>query len=272
MTCRWDREADDYLTHDGEPCRYDDDGDPTYHCTARRTCSQHVGYRELTCARCLGRARQTIRKIRQHAPLLEAAALLAGVDSEAAYLAGPAADYGVFSARRNLDRRWLMANIPERNLARAMAAYLEDDDSFHPYAVLTRWEAMLREDYGDPRTTPTSVESAAEYLDRHLNRIAQDEEQDFPLLRRELETCWNHMQTPLAIKPWIEKGAPCPECTADGHFVRLAHERGHWCWDETCERVHYLDDSGDRWVCPRNAAHAWTEKAYRDYIEERHAG
>lgn len=269
-TCKWDRDAKDYLRN-GEPCRYDDEGDPTYHCTARRTCSQHIGYREQTCARCLGRARQAIRKIRQHAPLLETAAILAGVNSEAAWLSGPAADYGVFSARRNIDRQWLMANIPERNLERAMAAYLEDDDDWHPYTVLTRWEFMLREDYDDPRETPTSIESAAEYLDRNLNRAAQDEAQDFALMRRELETCWNHMQTPLAIKPWVEKGAPCPDCQP-GAYVRLVHERGHWCTDAECTKLHYLDDSGDRWVCPRNGAHAWTEKAYRDYIEERRVG
>ncbi len=268
--CRYDHESGEYLTDDGKPCLRDEHGDPTRHCTARRTCAQHVGWRELTCARCLGRVRQVIRKIREHAPLMPTAAQLAGVNSEAAYLAGPAADYGVFSARRNIDRQWLMANIPASNLERAMSAYLEDDDNFHPYGVLTRWEFMLREDYDDPRETPTSIESAASYLDRTLAKVAQDEEQDFGLLRRELNTCWNHMQIPLAIKAWHEKGAPCPDCQP-GAFVRLIHEYGHWCTDADCQKIHYLDDSGDRWVCPRNREHQWTEKAYRDYIEERTA-
>jgi len=202
---------------------------------------------------------------------MDSAAVLAGVNSEAAYLAGPAADYAVFSARRNIDRRWLMANIPEKHLERAMANYLEDDDTFHPYTVLTRWHLMLAEDYGDPLPERMSIEGSAAYLDRKLAVVAQDENQDFPLLRREMTTCWNHMQIPLAIRSFSEKGAPCPECAADEVFVRLVHEFGHWCTDEGCERIHYLDDSGDRWVCPRNREHAWTEKAYRDYIEERTA-
>ena len=46
--CRWDREVGAYLTPDGDPCKRDDYGDLTYHCTARRTCANHVGKGELT--------------------------------------------------------------------------------------------------------------------------------------------------------------------------------------------------------------------------------
>ena len=98
--CKYDREFDNYLLESGVVCKVDEYGDPTTHCTARRTCSQHVGFGELTCARCLGRVRQTIRKIATFSPLLPTAAELEeygrravqGVNSEAAYLAGPAAD------------------------------------------------------------------------------------------------------------------------------------------------------------------------------------
>lgn len=270
--CKWNRERADYVTPDGDLCRHDDEGDPTRHCTARRTCSHHVGYRELTCARCLGRVRQVIRKIRDHAPLMPTAAELAGINSEAAYLAGPAADYATFSARRNINRRWLMDNIPERNLERAMTAYIEDDDTDHPYTVLTRWEFMLREDYGEQRETPTSIESAAEYLDRRLNKVAQDDEQDFPLMRRELETCWNNMQIPLAIKAWHEKGAPCPTCADRGVFARLTRENGHWCTDEDCTKIHFVDESGDVWRCPIKAEHWWNPQGYADLLAGRRAG
>lgn len=259
--CRYDRESGEYLTPDGKPCLHDEHGDPTRHCQARRTCSQHVGFRELTCARCLGRVRQTIRKIRDHTPLLPPAAELAGINSEAAYLAGPAADVEAWSWRKIAAKQGVAWHV----------SLIEEDDDWHPYTVLTRWEFMLREDYGERRDTPASISAAADYLDRKLAIVAQDENQDFSQMRRELNTCWNHMQIPLAIKPWVERGAPCPECKAEDHFVRLNHEHGHWCTDPDCERIHYLDDSGDRWVCPRNREHAWTEKAYRDYIEERTA-
>lgn len=89
--CKWDPDAATYLV-DGEPCKRDDYGDPTKHCTARRTCSQHIGEGELTCARCVGRTRTDIRQIVERASLMLPEALTGGVESEAAFLAGPAAN------------------------------------------------------------------------------------------------------------------------------------------------------------------------------------
>src|SRR5690348_9354345 len=104
MSCRWDNEAGDYLD-DGEPCRRDEYGDPTKHCTARRTCAQHVGAGELTCARCIGRVRSTLRRIPALAALMPVVALEGGVNSEAASLAGPAADPEAWMWRRVAQRK-----------------------------------------------------------------------------------------------------------------------------------------------------------------------
>ena len=181
-----------------------------------------------------------------------------GVDSEAAMLSAPAADYRVFSARRTINRQWLMANIPEQNLERALKAYLEDDDVWHPYSVLTRWHLMIAEDYGHALVDHLSISDSAAYLDRHLPRIAQDDEQDFPLLRRELEKCRNHLAAVLRNSTTPERGAPCPDCVGSGavdpQHVRLQREYGHWCWRADCEKVHHATDEADRWVCPRNRA------------------
>jgi hypothetical protein len=270
--CRYDRDAEDYL-RDGEPCRHDDYGDPTKHCTARRTCANHVGRDELTCARCITRARNDLRRIPQLAALMLPVALGAGVNSEAANMAGPAADYGVFSARRLLDKRWIERHIPARHAERAMRNLLADDDEDHPYSVLTRWQTMLAEDYRHPLPERLNVTNAAEYLDRQLHRIAQDDEQDFPLLARELRRCRSHLETTMADSRAKERGAPCPECKADGALVRLVRDYGHWCDDEDCERIHYADDSGDEWVCPRNRReHKWTHEDYERWIEPRHDG
>jgi hypothetical protein len=278
MTCHFDRDAGDYLTDDGSPCRRDDYGDPTHHCTARRTCSQHVGAGELTCARCLSRTRTDIRRIRDLAPLMLPVALGSGVDSEAANLAGPAADPQAWSERRIAMRSHLavwerLARITEHQHLHARAT-MEDDDEQHPYSVLTRWEFALREDYHQPRTDRTSVTEAGDYLDRTLHRVAQDDEQDFPLLAREMRKCRNHLEGVLRDSRAPERGAPCPECTSEetGVGPRLVREYGHWCWDEDCDRLHYLDDSADRWVCPRNQGHAWTHAKYQGYVEERQAG
>lgn len=294
-TCRWDRDAGDYLI-DGEPCRRDSYGDPTRHCTARRTCSEHVGYRELTCPRCIGRTRMDIRVIRDRAAELWPVALDAGVDSEAANLTGPAADHRVFEARRAIGREWIYANIHQaardwcddedctrrhfktdagnrwhkRGIENALVDLLPEDDELHPYSVLCRWQMMLSEDYRDQLPDIMGIAGAADYLERVLQRIAHDEEQDFPLFRREIRRCRNHLENVLRDGTAPERGAPCPDCTAaEKKPNRMVREYGHWCTEEDCEQIHYLDDSGDRWVCPANRAHWMTAEGYAEWLKER---
>lgn len=260
MTCRYDRDAEDYLTPDGTPCRRDDYGDPTKHCTARRNCANHIGRDELTCARCIARARADLRRIPQLAALMLPVALDTGVDSEAANLAGPAADPEAWSWRKiaaKQGRAWHVSLV-------------EDDDDFHPYTVLGRWDLMIREDYDQPSDVPVTITNAAAYLDRTLHRIAQDDEQDFPLLARELRRCRSHLEAAMSDSRASERGAPCPECSANGALVRLVREYGHWCEDLDCERIHYDTDEADEWVCPRNRReHRWSHEDYSRWLEDR---
>jgi hypothetical protein len=265
--CHYNPETRDYHHDDGTPCRHDPAGKPTRHCTARRTCSQHLQPDELTCGRCLHRTRHDLRWIPDLAALLPVAALNDGTHSEAANLAGPAADYRIYTARRAIARRWILTHIPERHLARAIDALLPDDDPWHPYAVLTRWHLMLAEDYHHPLPTRLSVEDSADYLDRTLTRTAHDPAQDFPLMRAELRTCRLHLEAVLHNGHQPERGAPCPTCATAG--VHLERHYGHWCEDPDCERVHYDTDEGDRWVCTTHPGHWWSEREYRAYVEER---
>lgn len=290
MTCKWDAEAGDYL-NDGEPCRYDVDGWPTKHCTGktRKRCTQHVGRNELTCGRCISDTRQNLRWIPDLATLARVEALDDGVQSEAAMLAGPAADFAVFEARRALDRRWLYANIPGRNLERALTALLEPDDDLHPYSVLTRWHLMLAEDYGDELPARMSVANSTDYLTHNLNRFAQDPGQEFSLFRSEVRKVREHLEAVLHNSSGAERGALCPECVADcrGDSARkfsperLRREYAYWKfegeekgWVLRYRTAPGLDDEAeehDRWVCPRNRAHVWGEAEYRKWIEERTA-
>jgi hypothetical protein len=130
---------------------------------------------------------------------------------------------------------------------------------------------MLREDYEQPSDTAVSIANAAAYIDGQLGRVAQDPEQDFALLAREVRKCRNHLERVLHTAMLKQRGAPCPDCTSEESGVgpRLVREYGHWCDDEGCERLHYLDDSADRWTCPRNRAHSWDVDAYTNWIEER---
>lgn len=285
MSCKWNREREDYIA-DGEPCRKDDDGRPTRHCTARRTCSVHIGPNELTCPRCIGRTRQDVRQIVALASLMMPAALDAqDVNSEAANLAAPATDVRNWSERRvamnrHLDTWTALGRITEEQHLHAIAA-MPDDDELHPYSVLTRWQMMLSEDYGHDLPTKLGIGTAAAYLERNLPRIANDEEQDFPHLARELRRVRNHLESVIRNSSAPERGKPCPECRDEGHFIRLVREFGHWCTDEDCEQqFHYSvrldretrqmipDTSGDTWVCRREPIkHRWTDEAYRHYVD-----
>jgi hypothetical protein len=111
------------------------------------------------------------------------------------------------------------------------------------------------------------------YLDRNLHRVANDDEQDFPLLARELKKCRQHLESVLHNDQRPDRGAPCPECTSPDGGVgpRLKREFAHWCEDEDCERMHYDDDGADLWRCPRNRDHVWTNDAYMRWIDERRA-
>ena len=275
MSCRYSHEASDYLTDDGTPCRRDDYGDPTHHCTARQSCSRHVGAGELTCARCIGRARANLRRIADLSALMLPAAIAGGVNSEAANLAGPAANPYAWSERRiamgrHLDTWTTLGRITEKQHLHAIVA-MPDDDEDHPYSVLGRWEMMLREDYGHPSKTRVTIASAAEYLGRQLHVMAQDDAQDFPLLARELRRCRNHLEAVIRNSNAPERGATCPECRRerpDKPARRLTRTYGHWCEDEDCEQIHFADDSGDIWRCPTNGEHWWNPQGYADMLQD----
>lgn len=230
------------------------------HCTAARNCAWHVSEGEQTCGRCLASARRDLRWIGDLSPLMMAAAMAGGVDSEAANLAGPSVDPEAWSWRKAAARRGLAWHV----------SLIEDDDEHHPLRVTQTWARMVGEDYGHD-VMPQTVGDAVAYLDRNLHRIAQDEEQDFPLLARELRKCRQHLEAVLHNDDRPERGAPCPECTSEttGVGPRLVRDYSHWCADDECRREHRPDESKDAWVCPRDSEHRWSHAAYTNYLQER---
>jgi hypothetical protein len=264
--CKFNNERGDYLTDDGEPCKRDSYGDPTHHCQARRTCSQHVAANEQTCARCVARTRQNIRFIREWSALLQVAALADGVNSQAANLAGPAAEV----------ESWSWRKITAKQGGPWHLSLIEDDDDWHPFTVLTRWHWMISGAYRHQLPEVLTIVNSAEYLERHLNKIAQDasdEGPDFREMAGELRKCRNNIELVLHDSSRGLHGAPCPECVATGKVnprsVLLLCIFSHYCEDEACEQVHYEGDTGDIWVCPRNRDHWMTAQGYRNYAAER---
>lgn len=248
------------------------------HCTAKRNCSWHLPEGVTTCGRCLGDVRRGLRWIGDLSALVATQALADGVNSEAANLAGPAADPRALAEWQIARKSYLRAfeangKITEAQHLHALEALSEDDDEHHPYAVLTRWQMMIAEDYGHDLPSRLSTLGALAYLDRNLHRIANDDEQDFGLLKAELRKCRQHLESVLHNDDRRDQGAPCPTCRPLGHVVRLERHYAHWCKREDCKvRFHFTDDTSDVWRCPRDVAHWWTQGGYADLLGERKSG
>lgn len=232
---------------------------PGDHCAAKRNCTWHVEHGTLTCGRCLAEVRRDLRWIAELSALLLTAAISDGLESEAANLAGPATDPEAWSWRKaaaRAGRHWHVSLI-------------EDDDEHHPLRVLSTWDRMIREDFGHDTDVPPTITSAADYLDHQLHRIAQDDGQDFPLLRRELRKCRQHLEAVLHNDTRPDRGAPCPTCVREtGKGAPLRREYAHWCDSEDCQRFHLTDDGSDVWRCPKDRAHWWTQQGYADEVRE----
>lgn len=135
---------------------------------------------------------------------------------------------------------------------------LEDDDPWHPYSVLTRWQMMIEEDYGLRDTRKMTISGAVAFFarddGRFLHRFANDPDQDFPLFAREVAACLTHLEAVIHAGPRVpELGAPCPECSDEAGFA-----------DRLVKRYVDEDPTGasDRWVCPVDPGHYWSEADY----------
>jgi hypothetical protein len=212
------------------------------HCTCRAACKQHLDdSHPLTAPACIGRVRDDLRAIVDLTAMLPPEAEHKGIDSEAANLAGPATDAEAWSHRK----------------ASAMAgradhvSTLEEDDEAHPLRVLGTWDFMLREDYAQPTALRATVSRSADYLDGQLDRLAQDDGQDFPLFAREVRACRLRIEAVLHDGEQRDTGAPCMTCG-----VPLVREWGRLV-------------AADGWRCPRCREFS-TEDQYRFAVAHLH--
>lgn len=261
--CHWDTDLGwltpehraDCNQHDCEGCR----PCPKTHCAMRGRCPNHVNAEAglITCPGCIGKVRGDLRAIEHLSDHLMLEAIERGVDSEPAVLAGPAADPEASMWRR-------ITQTPKLHT-------LDPADDQHPLTVLGTWDFMLREDYDQPTALTVTVARSAAYIGGLLDRVAQDDEQDFELLAAELRACRSHLEDVMGDSRTPERGAPCPACRVeDKHAPRLVK---HWerRTEEYAEGNEDRAWTGDRWECPRCKQH-WSEADYRikvgdDYID-----
>lgn len=222
-------------------------GDPLDHCRARSRCTEHVEPGTIACPRCVGRTRRDLAAILDLAACLPAEAVAQGVTSEAAMLAGPAADPEAWQHR-----------ALSAQMGRIDAGYLADcRDEAHPVFVLGTWERMFREDYDQPTTAPATLVNLVGYLDGQLDRLASDAEQDWPLFAAEIAGCRTHLEEVLHDSRRPETGAPCPHCGSGRLVLRYAD--------------HDTSGASDRWEC-WSCGRYWLAAEYRlrigaDYLE-----
>lgn len=250
--CTWSVE-DGWLTAEGRPC-------PRAHCAFRRNCARHVdldaGVR--TCPACIGKVRHDLHQLVALVPHLPAEAQVAGVDSEAANLAGPAASGEQMHARAQRE--------PDLEL-----------DPHHPAALLTRWEVHRRARTGSRSDLFATMSSASHYLLAQL-ATAWPHEDEFAVFAQEVFDCMVHLEQTLHDSRRGDEGARCPSCAAEhgeGPRLRRRHaEHGaspcpRVQRDRPCRVCLGVDDS---WHCPANPEHWWPEPDYRarvaaDYLE-----
>lgn len=191
-----------------------------------------------TCATCIGATRDDLTEIVRLSGRLMPEAIVKGVNSEAANLAGPAADPEAYQHR-------VMSGIAGRTPEVFDAA----DTAMHPLFVLATWEDAAREHHQHPTRDLANVSSARAYLAQHLSRLAQDGDFAFEELAGDLRRCRAHLEDVLSEGERDERGAPCISCGR----ARLVKSYGE-------------DHGDDRWTCPR-CKQWWSEADYRAKVD-----
>lgn len=228
MSCRYDAEAG-YLRADGELCH-------ERHCYS---CGRNHAD-QLTCAWCVGEARQILRDLGELCDALPEEAEARGVQSEAMNLLGPACDPEA--------RGHLAASVA---VGRVSADYLEAaTDERHPLLVLggtqMEWEDVLEHE----SVMRVTVGGAIHYLSANLTDMAQSPLIDYAETLAQWRACLAHLRVVLHDGDHRRKGAPCP----------------------TCEPAEELVLEGETWVC-YGCRKEWDEDGYqflvrREYLKK----
>lgn len=177
-----------------------------------------------TCASCIGDTREGLDKIGTMSARMLGEAIMRGINSEAAMLAGPAADAEAWGYRR-------MSAIA----GRVDDAFLEDcRDELHPLWVLGTWEMLVREHFKQPTDERVTVSEARRYLNDHLTRLAHDADFDFAELSKDVLRCVGHLEDVLAEGEREVYGAPCIKCEKPLLRDDQGEDESWWC--ERCKR------------------------------------
>lgn len=252
-------------------------------CTAEHCgCGRHlVGAERLTCARCVGKTRTDLERIRDLCRLAPAAATERSIGSAVMVLVGPVPEHSTHAARRAWahggglclcarsnrtcpDREPMPAgpvcekaadrdkpcshHVCQRRLYRptcpGLASWLEyADDERHPLWVLGTWDMLVAEHLEHTRRARVTVAGATAYLAVNLTYLGQDDGFAFDELAREVRQCREHVERVMLVAASPQQGAPCPNCRAAGRKARPLERR------YTEAGADQAADARDAWVC-----------------------
>jgi hypothetical protein len=166
-----------------------------------------------TCATCLGEVRTNLTAIWTYSAQLLGEAIVRGIQSQAAVLAGPSADPETWNRRAILVAKAAAYADAHTPAAAALKALIEDNlDEPHPGWVLHLWELTIRNHLNQPTDKPRTISDARAYIHGHLTRLAHDPDFPFDELARALDHCRKHVEGVLHDGEQIERGAPCQRC------------------------------------------------------------
>lgn len=196
-----------------------------------------------TCAECLADSRANLREIGRLCGSLPEEVENRGIDGEAMFLLGPAADP---EARGHLEASVAVGRVSADYLAEAVG-------ETHPVWVLGTWQMVyvdaLEHETNDDAVT---IAEAVDYLDRQLTYVSGYEHVPFEDFARDLRQCVAHLESVLHDGEQRDEGVPCLTCGR-----RLT-------------RVWGKDAQSDGWEC-KHCREQSTEAQYRfavkaDYI------
>lgn len=242
-----------------EPCQRD-------HCR----CGRHLlAHEPLTCAKCVGKVRGRIKRIRDLCSLAPIAATEGGPNTAVVDLAGPIPEHSTHVARKQWAiggalcrcevcpdagpdplgpicdpdvkkpcKHHVCRRLRYEPTCPGLVSWLENADGpdleRHPLWVLGSWDMLVTEHLGHDRRDKVTIPTAAAYLDANLTYLAQDRDFAFDELDREVRACFEHVERVLLVAEYVQRGAPCEKC---GEVMERVYAKGA------------TDDAADVWVC-----------------------
>jgi hypothetical protein len=219
---------------------------PSSHC---RVCRN--AHAAGACPECMAEVRETVREIARLCGELPEEVEHRGVEGEAMFLLGPAANP---EARGHLEASVFAGRVPDDYIDAETRGWM-----LHPLSCFGVWEMRWRAELDHDEVEVVTMSAAVDYLDRTMSYMATWPHLSFEDFARDLRTCRTHIEAVLHDGEQVDRSrVPCLDCAAllEVRFTHQAKDDHHAC--TRCRRVY---TAGDYAIA--KAAHLASEPADR---------